>query len=370
MLHPGDIVKRQYKIEKKLNEGGMGIVYLAKNTMTGKMCVVKEPRFNNMDDSYKLKKLKFEARILMKLNHPHIVNYIDSVDKGNTFYLITEYIHGENLRDLYWNKPLPENKVEKYTLQMLDSLEYLHKRNIIHRDISPDNFMIKNNSIVMIDLGTAREFYGVAGHHWTQVGKRFYTPSEQAKRGEAILQSDIYALGRTMIFLLTGSPPMCGPGTIPSTLRVSDYMCSILKRATHKIPMKRYSSASEMKHALIKKIPRPPPVRRRRPQLIINGKPHFLTRYSYVIGRGAADIEIKDPDKYISRKHARISKDISGQYWIEDGCDGVPSLNGTFVLQHGRYVKKTKWALKDSDIIALCYKPDKGPYITIQYKET
>jgi len=369
MLHTGDMVKGHYKIIKRLNEGGMGIVYLATDIVTGAHCVVKEPRFDGHDDSYKLKKLQFEANILKRINHPNIVKYVDSQDVGTTFYLVSEYIDGENLRDLYWNRPLHEKKVEEYTLQMLDALEYLHRKNIIHRDISPDNFMIRNNTITMIDLGTARESYGFANPHWTRVGKRFYSPSEQADRGEAILQSDIYALGRTMIFLLTGSPPMCGAGSVPPTLRVSDHMKSIIVKATHKSPMKRYSCASEMKQALIKRVVVPVVVVRR-PRLIINGQTYFLTRFSYIIGRGAADIKIEDPQGYISRKHARISKDVSGQYLIEDGCDGRPSVNGVFVLQNGRYNRKTKWTLRDGDIVALCYKENKGPYVTAQYRET
>jgi len=370
MLNVGDMVKSRYKILKKLNEGGMGIVYLATDTANNSYCVVKEPRFDGRSDDYKLKKLQFEADILQNIQHAHIVKYIDSQAVGNTFFLVTEYINGRNLRDSYWNRPLGEDKVKEYTSQMLDALEYLHRRNVIHRDISPDNFMIHDHTITMIDLGTARKFYGFVNPNWTAIGKQWYTPPEQWKRGEAILQSDIYALGRTMIFLLTGSPPMCSSGAIPPGCRVTDHTKSIIIRATQEVPTKRFSSASEMKLVLTQKAQ---PIRTRlvrRPRIIVNGQPHFLTRYSYVVGRGTADIRIDDPKGFISRKHARISKDISGQYWIEDGCDGIPSINGVFILQKGRYIKKDKWELQDGDIIALCYRKDKGPYTTLQYKET
>jgi serine/threonine protein kinase len=369
MLNRGDMVKNRYKILKKLNQGGMGVVHLATDGLTGTYCVVKEPRFDGHNDSYKLKKLQFEANILKKIQHPNIVKYIDSHDTGTTFFLVTEYIHGENLRSHYRNRPLSEKKVEEYTLQILDALEYLHRRSTIHRDISPDNFMICNNAITMIDLGTARKFYGFVNPHQTAVGKQWYTPSEQWKRGESILQSDIYALGRTMIFLLTGSPPICQSGTVPLTCRVSDHMKSVIVKATQEIPAKRFSCAYEMKLALTRKTPISI-ASVRKPQIIINGQSHLLTRYSYIIGSSAADINIEDPHNYISRKHARISKDAFDQYWIEDGCDGNPSVNGVFVLQNGKYIKKNKWALMDGDIIALCYKEDKGPYITMQYRGT
>ena len=369
MLNAGDIIKGRYKIVKKLKEGGMGIVYLAEDTLNSTPCVVKEPRFDGRNDSYNLEKLQFEANILQKVQHPAIVKYIDSQDTGTIFFLVTEYINGQNLMDHCWNRPLDEKKVEDYTLQILDTLDYLHQRNIIHRDISPDNFMIRSDTVIMIDLGTAREFYGFVNPLWTAVGKQWYTPSEQWNRGEAILQSDIYALGRTMIFLLTGTPPRCPSGTIPLLCRVSDHLKSVIVKATQEIPMDRFSCASEMKQALIQKVS-PPTVVVRRPRLIVNSQTYSLTRYTYVIGRGAADITVNDPQEYISRKHARISKDVSGQYWIEDGCDGIPSANGIFVLQNGQYTKKDKWALRDGDIIALCYKVDKGPYVTIQYRET
>ncbi len=367
MLNAGDLVKNRYKITRKLNEGGMGIVHLATDTVDGSYCVVKEPRFDGDNDAYKLKKLQFEAQVLQKIQHPNIVRYIDSQDTGATIFLVIEYINGRNMRDYCWNHPLDEQKAKEYTLQMLDALEYLHQRNIIHRDISPDNFMIRNSTVTMIDLGTAREFYGFVNPNWTQVGKPWYTPSEQWKRGEAILQSDIYALGRTMIFLLTGSPPMCQSGTVPPTCRISDDLKSVIIKATQEVPSSRFSCASEMKLALSQRAV--PTVLVRRPRIIVNGQPYFLTRYSYVLGRGDVDIKIDDSQGFISRKHAKISKDAFGKYWIEDGCDSYPSANGIFILQDGHYMKKDKWPLKDGDIIALCYKEDRGPYVTLQYKE-
>lgn len=370
MLKVGDMVKGRYRVIKTLNEGGMGIVHLATDTATGSYCAVKEPNLDGRNDPYKLEKIKFEAAILQKLQHPKIVRYIDSQDTGSTFFLVIEYIQGENLGTACYGRPLTENKVEKYTLQMLDALDYLHRRNIIHRDISPENFMVHNDTITMIDLGTVREFYGFVNPGWTVVGKERYTPPEQWERGESILQSDIYALGRTMIFLLTGYPPTCPSGTIPPGCSVNDHMKTIVVKATQKIPTERYSSASEMKQALTQKVYPIPTVQVKRPRIIINGESHFLTRYTYVIGSGAADINIDDPHGYISRKHARITRDAFNQYWIEDGCDGYASSNGTYVLQNGKYVKKDKWALKEGDIIAFCYKEDKGPYVTLQYKET
>jgi len=99
------------------------------------------------------------------------------------------------------------------------------------------------------------------------------------------------------------------------------------------------------------------------PVLIVGGREIPLTGETLVIGR-EGDIEIPDKEKWVSKEHVKSYRDKVGQYWIED----MGSVNGTFVYQDGQYVRKNKWALADGDVIALCWSPGKGPYITLKFK--
>ena len=149
-----------------------------------------------------------EARLLTKLDHPHIAKVYDHFIDGGRNYLVLEYVRGQDLRQLVKQTGAqPENLVLSWALQIASILEYLHNQTptIIHRDLTPDNLVQRDSeTVVLIDFGAANEFVGTATG--TLVGKQAYISPEQL-RGKATASSDIYALGGTLYFLLTGKDP-------------------------------------------------------------------------------------------------------------------------------------------------------------------
>jgi serine/threonine protein kinase len=382
MLTPGTTIKGQrgsYTILREIAKGGMGLVHLARDSF-GNRVVVKEPRLTGVygDDLLKIEKLKVEATILRNLYHEHITRYIDSWSEGGTFYLVVEYVDGETLLDLFWDNPVNEDEAEKYILQVLDALSYMHSQNVVHRDINPKNIMLERRSCVkLIDFGTAKYFYTQmtpSAHTGTIVYTPGWAAPEQYK-GIATFQSDIYSVGATLFFLLTGKPPMycvkpngqlMSPSDVnPSVKRLS----TVVVKAMDPDPSRRYQTASDMRDDILGYVPSISAE-----AYVIYGSDKYPVSDEVIIGRADdCDIKILDPEKYVSKQHARIYM-RGGRYWIED----LGSLNGTFVIYYDRYgraqLKKlaphTPWALADDDLIALCYSKDLGPYVVLKFKRS
>jgi len=367
VLHHGDLLKGRYKIIRELKSGGMGIVYLAEDITHGEQCVVKTPLCKgDAEDQLKIEKLRVEAQILSSVSHPNIVKYIDFFRQNNTDCLVLEYVKGDELENKFYNTPCSEEKAREYLKQILDAVEYLHKKQILHRDINPKNiFLTTEDKIVLIDFGAAKKGYISLNQTHTKIYTPGWAPREQVE-GRPVPQSDIFAVGAVGYYLLTGDTPNGFPPYSPRKMNpnVSEDIDRIIRKATMERYQDRFSTAAEMKNALLGfhhpviSIPR----------IILGGKVYPLQKNVILIGRGGGnvrpDIVINDSEKYISRIHAKIYKDSSNQYWIED-CD---SRNGVFVFINGRWVRKKKWALYDGDTIALCYSDTKGPYITFDFK--
>jgi len=201
----------RYKIIRQLAFGGLSAIYLAQKDGI-ELVVLKEAVVPaNADQESRKKATELfdrEARLLIKLNHPNIARVYDHFAEENRNYLVLEYIRGQDLRQFVkQNGPQPEQLVLRWAAQIASILDYLHEQSppIIHRDLTPDNLVHKDDeTIVLIDFGAANEFVGTATG--TLVGKQAYIAPEQL-RGKATILSDVYALGGTLHFLLTGKDP-------------------------------------------------------------------------------------------------------------------------------------------------------------------
>jgi tRNA A-37 threonylcarbamoyl transferase component Bud32 len=267
MLEQDMLLQDRYRIVQVLGGGGMGQVYLAHDTrLADKPCAVKElapDRHATLEEQkHAADQFCREAAILAHLSHPNLPNVYDYFDERGCFYLVMDYVEGENLADRLEQSPagLPQETVVEWAIQLCDVLEYLHRQSppVIYRDMKPANVMITpDNTIKLIDFGVARLFDPTKRTDTLKMGTAGYAPPEQyAGQGQTTTRSDVYALGATLHELLTGADPTVQPFVFspPRTLNssISPALSAIVMRAVNLDPADRFPSAQAMKEALEK----------------------------------------------------------------------------------------------------------------------
>jgi len=210
-LEPGRTLRSGHIcLVKQLAFGGLSAIYLAQVDQT-ELVILKEFVVPEVTPELKAKACELfdrEAIILMKLSHPYLARVRDYFVEDARTYIVLDYIPGTDLRQIVMQKgSLPEETVVQWAKQIGEILAYLHCQEppVIHRDLTPDNILLTaNNQIALIDFGAANEFVGTATG--TLVGKQSFIAPEQF-RGDTIPQSDLYSLGATLFYLLTGDEP-------------------------------------------------------------------------------------------------------------------------------------------------------------------
>lgn len=224
-METGHAFEGKYEVLEKLREGGMGAIYLVRHRLLGQVRVVKVMRPNVAASTDMHGRFLREAQLATRLSHPSIVTFHDfAVDSTETAYMVMEYIEGASLADLLKAAGrLPLSLVVHVGTEALDALGYLHRRRVVHRDLSPDNVMLavdEDGSVrtKLIDLGIAKpileahERLTATGEF---IGKLRYASPEQIELGGAEGldgRSDLYSLGATLYELATGLPPFRADG--------------------------------------------------------------------------------------------------------------------------------------------------------------
>ncbi len=244
----------KYIIQDQLGAGGQGVAYAALENGTGRMVVLKEfvlpAAARQSTQTRALEHVQREATLLEQLQHPQIVKYVDFFVEDQRAYLVLEHIDGMNLRKFVQkNGPITQSAAIGLSMQMCDILAYLHNlpTPVVHRDFTPDNLMYANfETVKLLDFNVAQQLELACSR--TVVGKHAYLPPEQF-RGKATIQSDIYALGATMFFLLTGYDPEPISTSHPRlTLpHLSPELDAIVARATETSEQKRYPDSAAVK---------------------------------------------------------------------------------------------------------------------------
>jgi len=386
-------------VESELDGGGFGIVYEGKTSKWGK-CVIKQ----SFPVDIKEKKLKVERKVLERLgNHPQIPSLIDYNERKSPPFIVTSYINGENLKSKLKKqngsfKTLPENKVKDYGIKLLNVLNYLHQQDnpVKHRDVKPENVMVNfRDEVHLIDYGTAVvEWDGLNISGKTQILTPGFGAPEQGSRYDSVdVRSDIYGVGTTMFFLLTGQDlcddttrKQCTEGRgINTRLKkpshfnssVSKKIDEIVRKATEIDPDDRYQTSQEMITELKGQASSGG---RRGAELQLGGKTYSLDSMlrpgqKMTIGRkhGVSKANVKNDiqleSSYVSDIHAEIKLDKSGNYWLRD----KGSKNGTAVNPGKGWNELSRdqsWNLHSGDKIALAYDKNKGPCITLIFRET
>lgn len=267
----------RYRILRELGRGGFGYTYLAEDiNRFNELCVLKE-FFPQVDDAAALQKAKQlferEAGVLYQLNHPQIPKFrellrVQGRDRGRLF-LVQDYIEGPTYQELLETRlqsgsRFSESEVTQLLRQVLPVLDYLHSIGVIHRDIAPDNLILRNSDglPVLIDFGGVKKLATVVQQQVgasavpTRLGKVGYAPEEQLQTGEVSPSADLYALAVTALVLLSGETPQTLYDSYSKRWRWEDYvtlsprLTKVLQRMLAPRLGDRYSSATVVLQAL------------------------------------------------------------------------------------------------------------------------
>lgn len=215
MLQAEQVLQERYRLKQKLGQNAGRQTWLAEDMAIGdrETVIVKLLCFGGEVQWDDLKLFEREAQVLKQLNHPRIPRYRDyfSIDERYLWFgLVQEYIPGLSLKELLvQGKKFREQQVYQLAEDILHILIYLHKLNppVLHRDIKPSNLIWgEDNQIYLVDFGAVQDKAAQEGATFTVVGTYGYAPMEQFG-GRAVLASDLYALGATLVHLLTGIAP-------------------------------------------------------------------------------------------------------------------------------------------------------------------
>lgn len=205
----------KYKLLGQIGKGGMSSVYLAEHELMKRRVAIKVLPRHRVNDSSYLERFRLEARAVAKLDDPNIVRAYDIDNEGDTHYIVMEYVDGQDLHQIIVGQgPLDYDTAADYIAQVANGLQHAHEMGLVHRDIKPANCLVdKHGTVKLLDLGLAKlneddQASLTMANEENVLGTADYLAPEQALNShEADSRSDIYSLGCTLYFLLTGSPP-------------------------------------------------------------------------------------------------------------------------------------------------------------------
>jgi hypothetical protein len=216
-LSPQSLLQQRYIIVAQAGRGGMGAVYVAADSRVGNRRVaIKEMSQANLSEEdlpEATARFQQEAMMLGSLSHPNLPRIYDAFSENSRSYLVMDYIEGQTLFEILkeaHGQPLPVSQVLLYARQLCDVLSYLHQHNppIIFRDVKPTNIMItETGHVFLIDFGIARFFKEGQQQDTILLGSPGYAPPEQHGTAQTSPRSDIYGLGATLHYCLTGRDP-------------------------------------------------------------------------------------------------------------------------------------------------------------------
>ncbi|MFH1454291.1 MAG: Stk1 family PASTA domain-containing Ser/Thr kinase [Armatimonadota bacterium] len=258
----GKTIQNRYEIVKKIGDGGMAVVYKAKDTKLGRWVALKILRTEYSKDKNFILRFKNEARAYAALSHPNIINVYDIAEDNGLIFLALEYINAENLKDyLETKKVLEFNETLKIIKDVSSAIAYAHTKGIIHRDIKPSNVLIDDEgNIKVTDFGIARITQTETVTQGTMLGSVFYFSPEQAQGKEITPASDVYSLGVLAYQLLTGKLPFEGDNAVTVALKhvketppkpseinpkLSTEIDDCILKALSKNPLDRYKNIDE-----------------------------------------------------------------------------------------------------------------------------
>ena len=268
-----------YQVVEKLGEGGMGVVWKARDTHLDRFVAIKVLPAEKLKDSERRRRFTQEAKAASALNHPNIIHIYDIIEADGVPFIAMEYVAGKTLDEIIGRKGMRVPDALRYGIQIADALDKAHSAGIIHRDLKPSNIIVSPDGLVKIlDFGLAKlteSAHGDTGEtrtimaekpkteEGTVVGTVAYMSPEQAEGREVDTRSDIFSLGAVLYEMVTGrrafpgdsrlsalsailrDEPAALPPDIPHELE------KIIVRCLRKDPNRRYQHAVDLKLALV-----------------------------------------------------------------------------------------------------------------------
>jgi len=265
----------KYKLLGHIGTGGMSRVYLAEHTIMSRLRAVKVLPRKRIGDSSYLGRFYQEAEAIAKLDHRNIVRAYDVDSVGKTHYIVMEYVDGKDLQVIVdRDGPLDYEKAADYIAQAARGLQHAHDNGLIHRDMKPANLLVDENGVIKIlDMGLAlfsddERASLTLVHNENALGTADYLAPEQALDSHGVdSRADMYGLGCTLYFLLTGHPPFC-EGTVAQRLAMhqkkmprdirkeradcSKTLCAICFKMMRKKPEDRFHNMNDVAKVLDK----------------------------------------------------------------------------------------------------------------------
>lgn len=251
----------RYEIVEKIGEGGMAVVYKAKDRLLNRYVAIKILRPEFTRDEQFIENFRRESQAAAGLSHPNIVNVYDVGREGNINFIVMELVDGKPLSQLIEEKgKLDYKEAINITKQVASALSLAHKNQIIHRDVKPHNILITSQGTAKLaDFGIARAVSqsSIQGNDDKIMGSVHYFSPEQARGAYVDERSDIYSLGIVLYEMLTGKVPFDGDSPItialmhindpvPKVQGIPPQLEKIIEKATDKYQSNRYKTADEM----------------------------------------------------------------------------------------------------------------------------
>ena len=394
----GRVIKGRYKLIDERGRGSFATVYVARDTENNHIYAIKVMHLELSNDGELLARFQREAHIHLNLSDPHIVRIVDYGNDSSMYFIVMEYIDGQNLKyHMLTHGPMDPLQALNYTRQIVEGVDTAYKQGVVHRDIKPQNILVNGKGVVkIVDFGLARSRETVT---LTQsnvfMGTAYYISPEQAESGRsADTRSDLYSVATVLFEMLTGSPPFEGETAVdivikhmnekvPSICRIRPdlpmEMDTFMQKAMAKSPADRFATPQEFIAALdqlqeriqampqSKRVPEPgyeqqpgnigtgagkpvaAPPKQACLVVLSTGQPIPLTGELMVVGRQDPILgifpEVNLADKTVGRRHAYL-RNQQGTYTVEDlNALNKTRLNGITLTPHEERI------LKDGDIL-------------------